>query len=134
MSALVVWKAYYSKSFVARLLVYSSRLPHRILKCVMCSGIFFFFSSRRRHTRFKCDWSSNVCSSDLGGRPPDRRRPGDVLPSAAVEPERQARGDRRLRRTEYAVHAQLQNRRPQGRRSEERRVGKECRSRWSPDH
>src|SRR5207237_5663665 len=29
----------------------------------LCS---FFFSSRRRHTRFKCDWSSDVCSSDLG--------------------------------------------------------------------
>src|SRR2546430_13108994 len=35
----------------------------------------FFFSSRRRHTRFDCDWSSDVCSSDLvawrrfGGRP-----------------------------------------------------------------
>src|SRR5260370_6733201 len=28
-------------------------------------GVFFFFSSRRRHTRFKCDWSSDVCSSDL---------------------------------------------------------------------
>src|SRR5688572_31023650 len=28
---------------------------------VMC----FFFSSRRRHTRFDCDWSSDVCSSDL---------------------------------------------------------------------
>src|SRR5260370_41508930 len=28
-------------------------------------GGFFFFSSRRRHTRFKCDWSSDVCSSDL---------------------------------------------------------------------
>src|SRR5690242_15966303 len=27
--------------------------------------IFFFFSSRRRHTRFTCDWSSDVCSSDL---------------------------------------------------------------------
>src|SRR5260370_33521138 len=26
--------------------------------------MFFFFSSRRRHTRFKCDWSSDVCSSD----------------------------------------------------------------------
>src|SRR4030066_1934349 len=26
---------------------------------------FFFFPSRRRHTRFKCDWSSDVCSSDL---------------------------------------------------------------------
>src|SRR5580693_10281387 len=33
---------------------------------------FFFFSSRRRHTRWNCDWSSDVCSSDLalttGGR------------------------------------------------------------------
>src|SRR2546430_7932562 len=30
--------------------------------------LFFFFSSRRRHTRFDCDWSSDVCSSDLGAR------------------------------------------------------------------
>src|SRR2546430_3949984 len=29
--------------------------------------VFFFFSSRRRHTRFDCDWSSDVCSSDLPG-------------------------------------------------------------------
>src|SRR2546430_12093666 len=28
--------------------------------------VYFFFSSRRRHTRFDCDWSSDVCSSDLG--------------------------------------------------------------------
>src|SRR5256886_6204516 len=27
--------------------------------------LVFFFSSRRRHTRFDCDWSSDVCSSDL---------------------------------------------------------------------
>src|SRR5580692_12519264 len=30
---------------------------------------FFFFSSRRRHTRFDCDWSSDVCSSDLCSEP-----------------------------------------------------------------
>src|SRR2546430_7135505 len=41
--------------------------------------IAFFFSSRRRHTRFDCDWSSDVCSSDLegggrsGGPAEDRR-------------------------------------------------------------
>src|SRR2546430_13375414 len=36
----------------------------------MCFIIFFFFfSSRRRHTRFDCDWSSDVCSSDLTTRP-----------------------------------------------------------------
>src|SRR5256886_8300146 len=33
------------------------------------SVIFFFFSSRRRHTRFDCDWSSDVCSSDLPTNP-----------------------------------------------------------------
>src|SRR2546430_1234408 len=31
----------------------------------LAAFIFFFFSSRRRHTRFDCDWSSDVCSSDL---------------------------------------------------------------------
>src|SRR5260370_12381539 len=40
--------------------------------CYVSLFLFFFFSSRRRHTRFKCDWSSDVCSSDLssfrGGR------------------------------------------------------------------
>src|SRR2546427_8339807 len=34
--------------------------------CVVC---VFFFSSRRRHTRFDCDWSSDVCSSDLKRNP-----------------------------------------------------------------
>src|SRR2546430_10033311 len=33
--------------------------------CALVDAIFFF-SSRRRHTRFDCDWSSDVCSSDLG--------------------------------------------------------------------
>src|SRR5438309_2884386 len=36
--------------------------------------VFFFFSSRRRHTRWNCDWSSDVCSSDLT-RP---ERPGKM--------------------------------------------------------
>src|SRR5689334_23395625 len=34
-------------------------------KKVDLDGFFFFFSSRRRHTRWNCDWSSDVCSSDL---------------------------------------------------------------------
>src|SRR2546430_7962299 len=48
---------------------------------------FFFFSSRRRHTRFDCDWSSDVCSSDLARQdfgdeqlqqlPPTLAHPGD---------------------------------------------------------
>src|SRR2546430_2792453 len=38
--------------------------------CLHRKSFVFFFSSRRRHTRFDCDWSSDVCSSDLlpGGR------------------------------------------------------------------
>src|SRR5256886_13467088 len=32
---------------------------------MLCFCFIFFFSSRRRHTRFDCDWSSDVCSSDL---------------------------------------------------------------------
>src|SRR6267143_1504473 len=40
---------------------------------MLFSCFFFFFSSRRRHTRWNCDWSSDVCSSDLEGKavPPD---------------------------------------------------------------
>src|SRR5438034_29762 len=34
--------------------------------CSFFLSVFFFFSSRRRHTRSLCDWSSDVCSSDLG--------------------------------------------------------------------
>src|SRR5258707_4990871 len=37
--------------------------------------LFFFFSSRRRHTRYWRDWSSDVCSSDLGSVP-GALRPG----------------------------------------------------------
>src|SRR5688572_22528773 len=37
--------------------------------CIFCCFFFFFFSSRRRHTRFDCDWSSDVCSSDLSSVP-----------------------------------------------------------------
>src|SRR5688572_32772730 len=37
---------------------------------------FFFFSSRRRHTRFDCDWSSDVCSSDLDRQRRIHRTPG----------------------------------------------------------
>src|SRR2546430_7786904 len=48
----------------------TSALMQRLYLCV-CNWYhkrllyFFFFSSRRRHTRFDCDWSSDVCSSDL---------------------------------------------------------------------
>src|SRR2546427_7503447 len=46
---------------------------------------FFFFSSRRRHTRFDCDWSSDVCSSDLSPiRQTSRLQTHCNAPSAAV--------------------------------------------------
>src|SRR5438309_10144193 len=40
---------------------------------------FFFFSSRRRHTRWNCDWSSDVCSSDLSPRPGATGTASDLL-------------------------------------------------------
>src|SRR3712207_6857528 len=51
--------------------------------------IFFFFSSRRRHTRYWRDWSSDVCSSDLCCERTDRRSLGQTVPagrSVAVLP------------------------------------------------
>src|SRR5215510_2781507 len=73
---------------------------------------FFFFSSRRRHTRWPRDWSSDVCSSDLYYRPL-----GSADVRALIDGGFQAFNAGRL-----------------SERSEERRVGKECRSRWSPYH
>src|SRR2546430_9569237 len=43
------------------------RLPVGPKVTVVGMLFLFFFSSRRRHTRFDCDWSSDVCSSDLRG-------------------------------------------------------------------
>src|SRR5215475_15150509 len=45
--------------------------------------MFFFFSSRRRHTSFSRDWSSDVCSSDLSGQQP--LAPGDLRLGYAFE-------------------------------------------------
>src|SRR6266480_5318085 len=53
---------------------------------------FFFFSSRRRHTRLTCDWSSDVCSSDLDVR---ARQLFDSFPEAFLELHRDAEGERR---------------------------------------
>src|SRR2546430_8342801 len=46
------------------------------------SIVYFFFSSRRRHTRFDCDWSSDVCSSDLSVVP--GQTPVDIKVSASI--------------------------------------------------
>src|SRR5260221_6329616 len=50
----------------SNLILSMSRLLCSALTSVFC---FFFFSSRRRHTRSLCDWSSDVCSSDLSSTP-----------------------------------------------------------------
>src|SRR3989454_6498497 len=52
--------------------------------------MFFFFSSRRRHTRLQGDWSSDVCSSDLGVAPHLRRRRGARHLPQHVRPGRAA--------------------------------------------
>src|SRR2546421_5275431 len=97
---------------------------------------FFFFSSRRRHTRSDRDWSSDVCSSDL-------HCPRWLMRWCATT-ERAARPEDPFWGPPFLSHArffscfswpqiekfcQLHHE-----RSEERRVGKECRSRWSPYH
>src|SRR5689334_24174755 len=95
---------------------------------------FFFFSSRRRHTRWNCDWSSDVCSSDLVRVDDGVYEGGEV--SMFYDPmiaKLVTWGPDRLSAIDAQVAA-LDAFELDGIRSEERRVGKECRSRWSPEH
>src|SRR5439155_6619392 len=85
----------------------------------------FFFSSRRRHTRWPRDWSSDVCSSDLAPEefdqfPGQERLAFDQLFFLPRGPEPTLD---HLLREERRVEVFVE-------RSEERRVGKECRSQW----
>src|SRR5438034_5426335 len=59
----------------------------------MFLSLIFFFSSRRRHTRSLCDWSSDVCSSDLQAR----RSAGRSYQEGADPPVRPAAPDRKER-------------------------------------
>src|SRR2546430_14088914 len=134
----------------------------------------FFFSSRRRHTRFDCDWSSDVCSSDLlqmaefldgvprypkmhpcglvlSRQPLHQLTPTfiankgyatthfdmdaveaiglvkmDILAQGGLAAMRDVKAMLGERGIEVDLDRCI--------RSEERRVGKECRSRWSPYH
>src|SRR5207245_8685361 len=95
---------------------------------------FFFFSSRRRHTRCYRDWSSDVCSSDLMTAHADGRSRLLRPPSALLR-----RRDRQCDQSEReSFHVRLHWGfaatcwELSGNRSEERRVGKECRSREAP--
>src|SRR5690242_11244039 len=49
--------------------------------------VWFFFSSRRRHTRLTCDWSSDVCSSDLEMGLPYKVIPVDITKGEQMKPE-----------------------------------------------
>src|SRR5438034_11191927 len=111
--------------------------------------LFFFFSSRRRHTRSLCDWSSDVCSSDLGvtqmvkneKQHIEKTRAKQGFPADSPEPYKIAAstpfdfGAKNL--TPYGglfpVSTMLEKlgfkKLIEETRSEERRVGKECRSR-----
>src|SRR5437867_9535868 len=96
---------------------------------------FFFFSSRRRHTRSYGDWSSDVCSSDLivdlrfnsGGDDTLTSTFTKALP-AALPPDGRIfiLTSANTFSAGIATAARL--------RSEERRVGKECRSGWASYH
>src|SRR5699024_11856541 len=96
---------------------------------------YFFFSSRRRHTRSKRDWSSDVCSSDLIAKEKiitrfikayqEYRRNGQLkhahhvlLMLQSYDPENQFAHDILTSLTFQGYQV----------RSEERRVGEECRS------
>src|SRR5256886_8134200 len=146
-------------------------------RCWCLFLLFFFFSSRRRHTRFDCDWSSDVCSSDLTRTPYSATELTSHAASAHLGPilwgydnateviveggyirvvqdvrgKYDSEGDYVMNRPlhgplnptpvdhstdTYDTIDWLVKNLPEsnGRRSEERRVGKECRSRWSPDH
>src|SRR5256885_4985906 len=94
--------------------------------------VLFFFSSRRRHTRLQGDWSSDVCSSDLAADDDGRRPRGDAEGERKLVP---ATTVTTIFHDEDADLAALAGSSVAvvG-RSEERRVGKECRSRWSPYH
>src|SRR5207302_2325538 len=99
----------------------------------------FFFSSRRRHTRFSRDWSSDVCSSDLRSSCPEpsrrvqsRKRSGRVFlaghrdyPTTTGEVTGATSSD------EFSPAVATTRQEGRGPRSEERRVGKERRCEWS---
>src|SRR5256885_10940730 len=80
----------------------------QLYTAVMC---FFFFSSRRRHTRLQGDWSSDVCSSDLEG--------GGACWANAGPARTIAVNSRKLRRICFGLGASTHGRRTIQPRSEE---------------
>src|SRR5690606_40758738 len=102
---------------------------------------------RRRHTRFSRDWSSDVCSSDLfnvyaridgfHGKDGkiflnDPNTTSGMMPSSFFFHQAAEIGLRPSAFLSYLIETSLEER--IRKRSEERRVGKECRYRWSLEH
>src|SRR3712207_9454972 len=122
-----------------------------VKQCIGEIVVYFFFSSRRRHTRYWRDWSSDVCSSDLqrGGEEQvvgdagqdeagradegggEREAPVAAPPGVAAHPVPKGEERKEQGEGEHDEGGVVDEAVP---RSEERRVGKECRSRWSPYH
>src|SRR2546429_3792422 len=113
---------------------------------ITAQAFFFFFSSRRRHTRCSRDWSSEcalpICIF-LPGRHDGRRAEGiEVVPVAALRASASAGADGPIvalsgeadATTATELRETLATQLGTGARSEERRVGEECRSRWAPYH
>src|SRR3546814_7044339 len=106
-----------------------------IMRCLVFLVVYavFFFKQKTAYEMRISDWSSDVCSSDLALA--IRRTEGDD------DPQRGIQASQPLKHGDPAVEADPvvdAGKHLHDRRSEERRVGKECvstcRSRWSPDH
>src|SRR5256885_6365491 len=115
---------------------YVNGFESNVICCKRVDMVFFFFSSRRRHTRLQGDWSSDVCSSDLTSMLSAIDHVGLAVEDidATLALYSGSLGMPLVHREtvdEQGVEAALLD---IGDRSEERRVGKECRSRWSPYH
>src|SRR5690606_40556514 len=101
--------------------------------------LVFFFSSRRRHTRFSRDWSSDVCSSDLLAASTARHFVEYTF-GTQVSPWSTPATQSSTKRSSVAVAASSSRNISAtwcwtiGLRSEERRVGKEGRGRWGAGH
>src|SRR5256886_8277181 len=106
----------------------------------------FVFSGRRGHAIFDCDWSSDVCSSDLIANQLVEFHGGTITASSEGEgkgatftielplPAAHPTTETPIPSTETAAPEKIDLNGLRVLRSEERRVGKEWRSRWSPDH
>src|SRR5262249_59446919 len=122
-----------SKSWLTICSAYSTRAASTYIRSpVVRTASIFFFSSRRRHTRLVSDWSSDVCSSDLLYIQPQPVAAGHyVIVLARRNTELRDRVDGVLKaRMRDGTLERIYRKWGIWDRSEERRVGKECRCRW----